>query len=190
MEQLTRRRAEHAERIVGHVGGSFDYDRGRLLDTVGRAAQRAIESYDKENEAVRLAESVQLAVAGTALVEVGAIGLGTIVTLIATTTLLDVTGILLASTMAVLGLLVIPARRREVKKELREKIAAMRQQLMSALTGQFDRELERSLRRINEAVAPYTRFVRAERDRLTETHDELTRVREGLARLKAQVEEM
>ncbi len=190
MDHLSRRQVEHADRIVGQVGGSFDYDRARLLDTVGRAAQRAIESYDKEAEATRLAESVQMAVAGTALVEVGAIGLGTIITIIATTTMADVTGILAASAVAVLGLFVIPARKREAKKELREKISTMRQQLMSTLTGQFDRELERSLHRINEAVAPYTRFVRAERDRLTETRDELTRIREGLARLEAQIEAM
>ncbi len=190
MDHLSRRRVKHAERIVGQVGGSFDYDRARLLDTVGRAAQRAIESYDKEFEATRLAESVQMAVAGTALVEVSAIGLGTVVTLIATTTMADVTGILAASAVAVLGLFVIPARRHEAKKELREKIGAMREQLMSALTGQFDRELERSLRRINEAISPYTRFVRAERDHLTEIHAELTRIQEGLARLKARVEEM
>jgi hypothetical protein len=155
---------------------------------VGRAANRAVESYDRETEADRLAESVQMAVAGTALVEISAIGLGTIVTILATTTLADVTGLLTAGAVAVLGLFVIPARRREAKKELRDKIAAMREQLMTTLTGQFDRELERSLHRINEAVAPYTRFIRAERDRLTETHDELTRIQAGLARLKAQIE--
>jgi small GTP-binding protein len=188
MDHLARRRAAHAERIVGQVGGSFEYDRARLLDTVGRAANRAVESYDRETEADRLAESVQMAVAGTALVEISAIGLGTIVTILATTTLADVTGLLTAGAVAVLGLFVIPARRREAKKELRDKIAAMREQLMTTLTGQFDRELERSLHRINEAVAPYTRFIRAERDRLTETHDELTRIQAGLARLKAQIE--
>ena len=32
---IADRRAQHAERIVGQVG-SFDYDRGQLLDTVGR----------------------------------------------------------------------------------------------------------------------------------------------------------
>ena len=190
MDHLARRRAEHADRIVGQVGGSFDYDRGHLLDTVGRAAQRAVESYDEEGEAARLAESVQVAVAGTALVEVGAVGLGTLFTLVATSTLLDVTGILLASAMAVVGLFVIPARRREAKKELREKIAAMRLQLMSSLTGQFGQELERGLRRINDAISPYTRFIRAERDRLTETQAELTRIREGLVRLKAEIERM
>jgi small GTP-binding protein len=190
MDHLARRRVEHGERIVGQVGGSFDYDRTRLLDTVGRAAQRAVESYDKEVEANRLAESVQMAVAGTALVEVGAIGLGTVVTILATTTMADVTGILTASMVAVLGLFVIPARRREAKKELRDKISAMQEQLMSTLTGQFNRELERSLQRINEAIAPYTRFIRAERDRLTEARDELNRIQGGLARLKAQIEGM
>jgi small GTP-binding protein len=190
MDHLSRRKTEHADRIVGDVGGSFDYDRARLIETVGRTAQRAVDSYDKEVEATRLAESVQMAVAGTALAEVGAVGLGTLVTIIATTTLADVTGILAASAVAVLGLFVIPARRREAKRELREKIGAMRQQLMTSLTGQFDRELERSLRRINEAVGPYTRFVRAERDYLTETRTELTRIQEGLARLKAQIEAM
>ena len=190
MDHLSRRRVEHADRIVGQVGGSFDYDRSRLLDTVGRAAQRAIEEYDKETEATRLAESVQAAVAGTALIEVGAIGLGAIVALVATTTLADVTGILAASTLAVLGLFVIPARRREAKRELRDKIAAMRQQLMGTLTGQFERELERSLHRIQEAIAPYTRFIRAERDRLVEAGDELTRIQQGLDRLKVEIEGM
>ena len=190
MDHLSSRRAEHADRIVGQVGGSFEYDRTRLLDTVGRAAHRAVESYDKDIEADRMAESVRMAVAGTALVEISAIGLGTIVAIVATTALADVTGLLTAGAVAVLGLFVIPARRREAKKELRDKLSAMREQLMSALSGQFERELERSLHRINEAVAPYTRFIRAERDRLTETRDELTRIQEGLARLKAQIESL
>jgi small GTP-binding protein len=190
MDHLSSRRAEHADRIVGQVGGSFEYDRSRLLDTVGRAAHRAVESYDKEIEADRMAESVRMAVAGTALVEVSAIGLGTIVAIVATTALADLTGLLTAGAVAVLGLFVIPARRREAKKELRDKISAMREQLMSALTGQFERELERSLHRIDEAVAPYTRFIRAERDRLTEAREELTRIQEGLARLKAQIESL
>ena len=42
----------------------------------------------------------------------------------------------------------------------------MREQLMGALTGQFDREVERSAQQVQEAVGPYTRFVRAERERL------------------------
>lgn len=188
MEHLSRRRHAHADRIVGKVGGSFDYDRTRLLESVGRIAQRSIETFDQEGEANRMAESVQVAVAGTALVEVGAIGLGAIITHVAVSAAMDVTGILAASTLAVLGLFIIPNRRHDAKKDLREKIADLREHLMTSLTGQFDREIEASARRIDEAIAPYTRFVRAEREKLTEVRGELGEVHSGLTRLRAQVE--
>ena len=189
-EHLARRRHEHADRIVGQVGRNFDFDRTRLLDSVGRAAQRSVESYDKEREASRLADSVQVAVASTALAEVGAIGLGAVLTHLAVTAAADFTGILAAGTIAVLGFFIIPNRRHEAKKDLREKIAALREQLMSSLTGQFDREIEGSLRRIDEAIGPYTRFVRAERDRLTAAREELAAVNQGLARLRSRVESL
>jgi small GTP-binding protein len=188
MDHLQKRKTEHADRIVGQVGGSFDFNRSRLLDSVGRAAQRSVETYDKDAEASRVAESVQVAVAGTALVEVGAIGLGAVLTHIAVTAAADFTGILAAGTIAVLGFFIIPNRRHDAKKELREKIEALRVHLMNSLTGQFDREIEASLRRIDEAIGPYTRFVRAERERLTEVRGELRGVDEGLVRLRSRVE--
>jgi signal recognition particle receptor subunit beta len=173
MEHVGRRRREHDDRIVGQVGGAFELDRERLLASVGRAAQDAVERYDQEGESTRLAEAVQGAVASTALVEVGAIGLGALVAHVLAGAAADATGVLAASVVAVLGLFIIPSRRQAAKRELRAKIAALREQLMAALTGQFDRELERGLRRIDEAIAPYTRFVRAEGRRLGDTAEEL-----------------
>jgi hypothetical protein len=187
-EHLARRRQEHADRIVGQVGRSFDFDRTRLLDSVGRAAQRSVETFDRERESSRLADSVQVAVAGTALAEVGALGLGALLTHIAVGAMADFTGILAASAVAVLGLFIIPNRRHDAKKNLKEKIAAMREQLMTSLTAQFDREVEGSLRRIDEAIGPYTRFVRAERDRLSTARQELDAVSQGLSRLRGRVE--
>jgi len=189
-EHLARRRNEHADRIVGQVGRNFDYDRTRLLDSVGRAAQRSVESYDREREATRLADSVQVAVAGTALAEVGAIGLGAVLTHLAVTAAADFTGILAASTIAILGFFIIPNRRGEAKKDLREKIAALRESLMSSLTGQFDREIEGSLRRIDEAIGPYTRFVRSERDHLNASSEELKALNQGLVQLRSRVESL
>lgn len=188
MDRLARRQHEHKDRLVGQIGGAFDYDRGRLLDSVGRAAQDAVESYDHEDEANRLAESVRMAVAGTALVEVSAIGLGALVMLLATTTLADVTGLVTASVVAALGLFVIPARRRDAKQELRRKIGDVREQLITTLTRQFDAELERSVQRINEAIAPYTRFIRGERERLTATRAQLSDISQQLERLQARIE--
>jgi hypothetical protein len=190
MDHLEQRRAQHANRIVGQVGGTFDYDRQRLLETVGRTAKRAVESYNKDQEATRLADSVQMAVAGAALLEVGAVGLGTLVTMIASTSAVDVTGILAAGAVSVLGLLVIPARRRKAKEELHEKVGQVREQLMSGLSSQFEREMNQSIARIQEAIAPYTRFIRAERERLTESHEDLTRLRQSVDRLKARIESL
>jgi small GTP-binding protein len=187
-EHLALRRQQHADRIVGQVGRSFDFDRMRLLESVGRAAQRSVETYDRERESSRLADSVQMAVATTALAEVGAIGLGALLTHLAVTAAADFTGILAAGTVAVLGFFIIPNRRRDAKKDLTQKIAAMREQLMSSLTGQFDREVEGSLRRIDESIGPYTRFVRAERDHLGAAREELNAVTQGLRALRGRVE--
>jgi len=189
-EHLALRRQQHADRIVGQVGRSFDFDRTRLLDSVGRAAQRSVETFDREGEANRLADSVQMAVAGTALAEVGAIGLGAILTHIAVTAAADFTGILAAGTIAVLGLFIIPNRRHDAKKNLTEKIESMREQLMGSLTSQFEREVEGSVHRIDEAIGPYTRFVRAEREHLNAAREELNAVTQGLIQLRSRVESL
>jgi small GTP-binding protein len=187
-DHLERRRRAHEDRIVGTMSSAFEHDRTRLLEEARRATQRALESYDRDAESDRLADSVRVAVAGTAALQVGALGLGAIVTMVASTAAVDVTGILAASALSAIGLLVLPARRSGAKSELRAKVEAMRAKLLSALVVQFEQERGRSLQRLQEAIAPYTRFVRAERERLDEAEAELTRIRDGLGRLKAQIE--
>jgi len=188
MDRVQRRRAAHAEHIVGDLAGTFTYDRARLLETVGRAAERAVATYDKDKEASAMADSVRTAVAGAALAQAGAISLGAVVTAVASTTFLDVTGLVAAGMIAVLGLFVIPVRRQQAKRTLRERIGAMRTQLMQSLQTQFDRELDASLHRINDAMAPYTRFVKAERDRLAAQSTELHEIAGGLGTVRAKVE--
>ncbi len=136
----------------------------------------------------RLADSVQNSVAGLAVIEVGAIGLGAVVAALATTTLVDVTGILAASFVAVMGLFVIPARRSKAKAELTRKISELRTRLMDALTEQFQQESDRSVLRIREAIAPYTRFVRGERERLHEVHEHFEDITRGMRNLQQRVE--
>ena len=187
MDRLAERRTMHAGRVVGQMGGTFDYDRDRLLQTVWRETQRTIETYDRQAEAAQVADSVRTAVAATALVEVGAIGLGAVLTAVFSTTAMDVTGVVAATALAALGLFVIPARRRKAKDELRAKIAALREKLLAALTGQFDRELDRSVSKLEEAIEPYTRFIRSERDHLTKTRQELGLIAETMARLEAEI---
>lgn len=186
-ERLARREAAHADRMIGRVGG-FEHDRGRLLEEVRRDAHRAVESYDHQAEARRLAGAVRDAVAGGALLQVGALGLGAAVTALATTTFADVTGLLAAGTLSVIGLLLLPARRRQARRHLRERVTAMRGTLMARLGDAFEQELSRSLGRLGEALGPYTRFVRAERERLQAQRHEIDRLTGELLALRGRVE--
>jgi uncharacterized protein YlxW (UPF0749 family) len=188
MNYLEQRKLEYQEQMIGEMGGSFRYDREHLIDSVGKAAGRVVETYNKSEEAEKMAENAQLAVAGTAAAELGAIGLGALITILATTAAMDVTGIIAASVVAALGLFVIPARKRAAKKEMMERMAALRLQLTGALTTQFEKELNQSLQRINDAIAPYTRFVRAEQKKLEETHVELIEAQQSQGRLRAEIE--
>jgi len=193
MAHIEERRSAHEERIIGKVGKvgkvqvGFAQDRERLLETVGAAARSAIDGYDRDSESSRLAESVRTAVASTALLEVGAVGLGALVAAIATTTAADVTGILAASALSIVGLLVLPAKRRKAKTELNLKVGEVREKLMTSLRKQFETETKASILRIQDAVAPYTRFVRAERDRLETARSALESSRVELERIEAAV---
>ncbi len=185
---LEQRKQEHKDRIIGDVGAAFRYDRDHLIDSVGRTAQRVVDGYDKSYEAQQIAEGAQRAVAQSAMVEVGAIGLGAVITAIATTAAADATGIIAASVIAALGLFIIPAKRRSAKRELAERIAELRLNLMNSMTTQFEKELKQSLQRVNDAIAPYTRFVRAERAKLEESKSELTEAQKTYGRLRTEIE--
>jgi small GTP-binding protein len=188
VNHVNRRVATHADRMVGEVGGRFEADRARLLDTVGRAARDGLASYDRVGEAQRMAEDVQKALTSTAVLEVGAVGLGAAVVLAASSTAADITGLTAAGLMAALGLFVLPHRRRRAKAELKQKIATLRRELMAALTAHFDREAERGQKRLAETIAPYTRFVRSESERLSGERDQLGALTERVGEMTARVE--
>jgi small GTP-binding protein len=188
MDYLNRRISYHEQHIVGTIGGQFEYNRQALLTSVGRAAREAVATYDKDLEARELAESVQITLAQTALVEVSALGLGAVLVKLLAVTVLDVTGLLAASAIAALGLYLIPNKRRQAKADLHVKIGELRIHLSEALTTQFERELEKSLARIRAAMRPYTRFVENQQASLEESAGLLQTTRRSLGALTARVE--
>lgn len=188
MDYINQRASQHTERMVGKVSGEFEFSRQNLLKSVGRSAQEVVDSYDREVEAAKLAREVQRAIVQTAAVEAGAIGLGALLVALLQTTLLDVTGILGAGAVAALGLYVLPYRRSKVKADMRTHIGDLRQRLDVAITRQFEAELAQSVQRIREAIAPYTRFVRVEREKLEQLSATLQEAEQQLRQLQRDVE--
>ena len=114
-------------------------------------------------------------------------GIGALVVTIFTTRFLDVTGIVAAALIAGYGLFVLPNRRRKARKEFREKTDSLRERLGEVVRRQFDAELNRSVERMRDAIAPYTRFVRTEHARMTEARSTLSEIGGEVDALKGEI---
>ena len=123
--------------------------------------------------------------AQTALLEAGAVGLGALVTAAVLSSSLDVTGVLAAGTLAILGFFVIPYKRKQAKDNFKEKMTDLRTRLLETLTTQFTRESQNAVRRLKEGVTPYIRYVGAERDRIDKGETVLAGLRQKLSSLHA-----
>ena len=186
---LAERRRQYRDRIVGDSdSGRFLSDHSRLLEAVNRESQKVIDSFDRRKEARELADDARNAVAAAAAVSAGGVGLGAIVTIAATTAAADVTGIIMASVIAALGFFILPAKRERAKEQMRRKIADVRQRLSDALHEQFAKEIQKSGDRIRESIAPYSRFVRAEGEKLQATEQELHAIAAELASVRARID--
>ncbi len=186
---IERRQIErHREGIVGEVGGSFTYNRQALLESIGRVAREVVGSYDRESEARAIANDVQGTFATTALAQAGALGLGTLVVTVLTGAVADVTGLLLATALAVGGFYVIPRKRRQAQKDFARRVAELRLKLREGLTRQVHLEISQSADRINEAIGPYRRFVQSTQQELTDARGALVAAEDSLLRLKTEIE--
>ncbi len=183
-----RRTPAHRDHLIGEVGGAFDYNRGALIESVGKKAHQIVAGYDREEESQLLAEEVRSSIAATAITEVGAVGLGALLLAVFQTAWLDVTGILAATLVAIGGLYLLPAKRRQAKRAFRERVSGLREQLRQSIQAQVEREVDRSLARVREAVAPYTRFVRAQRERLSDLQGSFSDLDVALERLRADID--
>ena len=147
-----------------------------------------IARFNQKAEAARLTETVRESVALVGLVEVGAISLGLILKAVLTTAAADATGLLVAGILGILGFAVIPYRRGVAKREFRKKMSQLQESLREVLTENFKRELERSVGRLREAIAPYRRFILNEEDQLKGVLSELEAAEVELQSLEEEIE--
>lgn len=184
---VAERRKAGEDRTVGEVGGRFRYDRAALIATLQGKAHGVLEGFDPDAEARRVAEALQAGVVQTGLMQVGGLGLGAAAVALVTSAAWDVTGIAAGLTVMGLGLLVLPQRRRAAKRRLHEQMQELRDGLERGLGGQIDDEVRAAAERLGHAIAPYTRFVRTELERLEALASETAAARERLTALRAEV---
>lgn len=181
---LERRQAQSQKSLP--TGANPQTERRRqLIDSVSTTIKAIVNQYDRKREAEQLGDFVQESVTQTALFGVGAVGIGALVATVLTTKALDVTGIVTAGALAVLGLFVIPYKRKQAKEAFKEKMAELRENLMKTLSATFKRESDSATQRLESNIAPYTTYVQDEKARLQtdkETLDGLQARLEDLSR--------
>jgi len=187
---VNERRRAGEERVIGEIGGRFQYDRQALIRSLRDRAEGVLEGFDREAEGRRLSEALKSSVVQTGLMQVGGVGLGAAAVAIVTSTAWDVTGVAAGLTVMGLGLLVLPRRKAQAKRRLHEQMAALREGLESGLGAQLDDEGARASERLVRAIEPYTRFVRTELERLEGLQAELQAWREREAEIRASVERL
>lgn len=174
---ISNRQKNYPENKFNDPGSAaLNYDRKRLIKDLNDRARNIVNTYDRKKEAKIIADKAQEAVAATAALGVGAVGIGTLITTLTTTMAIDVTGVILAGTLAILGIVVIPSRRRKVNKELSIKLRTLRKKLSVTLFDQFSKEIVNSQNNLTNAFMPYAKFVKAENENLKSSLDKLTSI--------------
>ena len=172
--KINQRIAKYENRILEDPASrQIRFERQKIIDTVKRETQKVIDKFDKEDEARKIAEDAQMAVAASAAIEAGALGLGALVTLLATTASADLTGILLAGITATLGFFIIPAKRRQTRSVFSKNINEIRENLSHSLTEEFQKQVDLVMENVRNTISPYSRFVRAEHIKLQSARDTL-----------------
>ena len=162
--------------------------RRAVLQTVEERTHQEMSRFDREHEAREVGVVMRDAVTQTAVAEIGAVTLGAGVALAFGTLAADFTGLLSALLIASLGLYIIPARKRKALAQFRAKTDELRTRLVNTLDAQLEREITSSTERVREALAPFTRYVRAEAARFEEQRARLTAIDEQLAVLRSRIE--
>ena len=164
--------------------------RQELIENVSQTIKLIVNRYDRKQEADQLGDYVQESVAQTALFGIGALGVGAMVATVLTTKALDVTGIVTAGTLAVLGFFVIPYKRKQAKEEFKTKMAELRTTLNETLSNTFTKEADSAVERLQENISPYVNYVKNEQTRLQTNRATLQVLHEELKTLDSEIHQL
>ncbi|WP_019588095.1 dynamin family protein [Deinococcus apachensis] len=166
----------------------FSYDRGALLEGIAGSAREHLETTTEHELARQLARDAEDALKGAVGGLAGGIGIGAGLGALVGASAVDFTGGILAGlTLGSLGLFVLPNKRLQAHRQLRQKVAGLREALERIVRREYEREQERADARLRDAISPYTRFTQQEQARLAQAGARAAELRARLESLQADV---
>ena len=184
------RKSQYDSQIIGRVGGQFVYEREEVHARIRREAEDRIQSLDHREECRRVINSSMTALGQSFGLGAGALGLGYVLASIFTTVALDVTGIAAATALFITSFFILPYKRKRAIEEFKSKLENLRKEMGDVLKSKSDDEIKRSVENVRDALAPYIRFVRAERDKIEARVSVLNQILERLKELTREVKNL
>lgn len=173
--RIDQRSQQYRNRILDDQNSrQIRFERQKIIEKVKSEAQKIMLQFNQKEEAKRIAEEAQMAVAASAAIEAGALGLGAVVTILATTASADLTGVFLAGLTAVVGLFIIPAKKRNIKTIFNKNINIIRKDLSEILFIEFEKQINNIINHIENTISPYTRFIKSEKEKLQNFHEKFS----------------
>lgn len=173
--QLTSRSRENIPR------SRFQMDRSAVLEALRNKTEEHTKELLEPSATQEFSGNAQSSVMQAGLISVGGIGLGAAVIALIGGAAADVTGILASLTGVFLGAYWIPIRRKAALNQVKNQVQDAKILLRETLSREVNLEQERLDGRLRDALSPYTRFVKAEQDRMNTENRKLT---EFIARIE------
>ena len=191
MEFVGTRPKKYSDSMIGHINAhpvtndaQFDAMKSELVERLRRDVKVVLMNNDQEKNIARMSEAVKFSVFQTAAVQ--AVSAASVGALLAAH-VLDVTGIVAASSAAVASLIIVPWKRSSVRNDFAKRMDTLQGQLDTVIGNNFERELQAIGDRIKHAIAPYSRFVQGEKKKVEESLAQLGTLRESVRDLKKRI---
>ena len=194
MDYIGNRPKKYAENMIGHSqithhpitnDSQFDMIKNELSDRLRRDVKVVLMNNDQATNIARMSENIKSSLYSTAAVQaVSVVSVGALMT----ANVLDVTGIVAASSAAVAGLFIVPWQKSSLRQDFAKRMSTLHGQLDTVIGNNFERELQSINDKIKYAIAPYSRFVEGEKKKIEESSLQLGKIRESLREIKKRIQ--
>jgi small GTP-binding protein len=190
VERIERRRKAPGTRLTGPKLQAPAPDRSRLVQSVGRDCHRALDGFDAAAESARLGGAARLAALATLLLVGIALAAAALGLVRASSPGGAAPWLVAAAVLGMAALAPLRLLRARERRRFAETASTVRQRFVAALRSGFERELEASQQRVQDAMEPFIRHVRSEIERLRGQAYELGARRKDVEALRGQIAAM
>eukprot|EP01080_Neovahlkampfia_damariscottae_P002302 gene2302-2475_t len=178
------------DNLIGSLKNEFKFNRNELLLNIGNSSNEILKLRNEKNEIDNINNEIKSSIYNTISIELSAIGVGTASYLLLPSLTFEITGILTASLIGVLGLYTIPMKNKKLKLEFKKNINFLKEKLKKEIKMQFNFDLNNSIQGINNSISPYSNFVKSELKSLKKQKEDLDILNDSFNKIKFEIKNL